>query len=221
MNIALSNRPKLVLEDSSEDISPLEDKQINLSSNELIIAQILSGKKNLNKYQKSQNIAKRTNTLMSSENELAETSSNTIINPTPILSSNYQYISQSARKEMKNYESKILKTSTMKLSEYLQKSEKCKYKERKDPSFLIKVKKNLKFGDDANEKNKKERRDWNGTVICKKNRRKVQVTFADWAGDEPLTSIIYIESFKNFNFIKNMPKEDFIIKPTCECCNIF
>lgn len=223
MNIAISNRPKLEIdEESSDDITPLENKQINLSSNEIAVVQYRAAN---SKSDQSKIFIERANTIaMSSENDLLETNSNSIINRTPNISmSNNQYISQSAKKEIKSSGNSVIRVPKSKLGEYLEKSEKSKFKERKDSPFLVQqVRKNLKFGEeDEEKKNKKERRDWNGTVICKKNRRKVQVTFVDWISDEPLTDVVYIESFKKLNYIRNMPKEDFIVKPTCECCSIF
>ena len=71
----------------------------------------------------------------------------------------------------------------------------------------------------------RERRDVYGNLICKKNRRKVRVTFADEIDeDKPLASVINIESFKKYNYIFGMPKVDTInknITTNCQCCNVF
>jgi len=71
----------------------------------------------------------------------------------------------------------------------------------------------------------RERRDVYGNLICKKNRRKVRVTFADEIEEEkPLASVIDIESYKKYNYIFGMPKEDTInknITTNCQCCNVF
>jgi len=71
----------------------------------------------------------------------------------------------------------------------------------------------------------RERRDVYGNLICKKNRRKVRVTFADEIDeDKPLASVIDIESYKNYNYIFGMPKEDTInknISTNCQCCILF
>ena len=62
-------------------------------------------------------------------------------------------------------------------------------------------------------------------MICKKNRRKVRVTFADEIEEEkPLASVIDIESYKKYNYIFGMPKVDTInknITTNCQCCNVF
>ena len=71
----------------------------------------------------------------------------------------------------------------------------------------------------------RERRDVYGNLICKKNRRKVRVTFADEIEEEkPLASVIDIESYKKYNYIFGMPKVDTInknITTNCQCCNVF
>ena len=67
------------------------------------------------------------------------------------------------------------------------------------------------------EEEKKYRKDKNGTVICKKNKKKVKIEFL-----EPLAKIIPIESYKKYNIIANMPKgERFDSKEKCQCCFIF
>ena len=74
-------------------------------------------------------------------------------------------------------------------------------------------------------KTSRERRDVYGNLICKKNRRKVRVTFADEIEEEkPLASVIDIESYKKYNYIFGMPKVDTInknITTNCQCCNVF
>lgn len=233
MNVAIINRPKLEMNESlssSEDVGPLENKQINLSSNELAVAQYRASKQ---QFQQQGDTSKifigRANTIItSSENELLDTNNNTI-NRTPNISNNEasnsknnRYISQSARKEIKSSGNSIIPVPKTKLGEYLQKSVKSKFKERKNPALNVQeVKKTLDFNNEEVKTNKKERRDVYGTVISKKNRRKVRVSFVDWISDEPLIDVTYIESYKGLNYIKNMPKEDFMIKPRCECCGIF
>ena len=69
------------------------------------------------------------------------------------------------------------------------------------------------------EKEKKNyRKDKNGTEICKKNKKKVKIGFL-----EPFAKIIPIESYKKYNIITNMPKEDRFIdgKEKCQCCLLF
>jgi len=69
---------------------------------------------------------------------------------------------------------------------------------------------------------KKERRDFFGNVIKRKNKKKVKVSFIDVVTSQPLADIINIESFKNYNCIEGAPDEDG--KPTnteCVCCLVF
>lgn len=75
-----------------------------------------------------------------------------------------------------------------------------------------------------NKKEKKERFDRNGIIISKSNRRKVHITFIDFIGDNSLTEEIKIESFKKYNVIVGIPKEDKYIGPVrknCQCCAVF
>ena len=71
----------------------------------------------------------------------------------------------------------------------------------------------------------RERIDAYGNIIKKKNKRKYKVSFIDEVKENnPLATIIDIESFKKFNFIYGMPKEEIIhknAKSNCQCCNIF
>ena len=72
------------------------------------------------------------------------------------------------------------------------------------------------------ENDKKERRDFFGNVIKKKNKKKVKVSFIDTVTTHPLADIINIESFKNYNYIEGMPSEDGKVKNAeCVCCLIF
>ncbi len=79
--------------------------------------------------------------------------------------------------------------------------------------------------EEESDKTSRERRDVYGNLICKKNRRKVRVTFADEIEEEkPLASVIDIESYKKYNYIFGMPKVDTInknITTNCQCCNVF
>ena len=69
---------------------------------------------------------------------------------------------------------------------------------------------------------KKERTDIYGNVISKKNKKKVKVSFIDKVTTQNLVNVIEIESFKNYNYIFGMPKEEKIDKTTnCQCCLIF
>jgi hypothetical protein len=55
---------------------------------------------------------------------------------------------------------------------------------------------------------KKERRDFFGNVIKRKNKKKVKVSFIDVVTSQPLADVINIESFKNYNCIEGAPDED-------------
>jgi len=92
--------------------------------------------------------------------------------------------------------------------------EKAKYKGFKRNIYVVEPKEVKK--EEVEEK--KFRKDKNGTIICKKNKKKVKIGFF-----EPFTKIIPIESYKKYNIIANMPKGDRYIssKDNCECCVIF
>ena len=79
--------------------------------------------------------------------------------------------------------------------------------------------------EEESDKTSRERRDVYGNLICKKNKRKVRVTFADEIEEgKPLASVIDIESYKKYNYIFGMPKVDTInknITTNCQCCNVF
>ena len=90
-------------------------------------------------------------------------------------------------------------------------------KKRKDSIFTNKI---VETKDDQSYK--KERRDFYGNVIKKKNKKKVKVSFIDIVTSQPLVDYINIESFKNYNFIEGMPREDCTVKKAeCVCCLIF
>ena len=72
------------------------------------------------------------------------------------------------------------------------------------------------------ENKKKERLDFYGNVIKKKNKKKVKVSFIDNVTSHPLVEYINIECFKNFNYIEGMPKENVkVANAECVCCIIF
>lgn len=69
---------------------------------------------------------------------------------------------------------------------------------------------------------KKERTDIYGNVICKKNKKKVKVSFVDMVTSQPLVNITDIESFKKYNCVLGLPKEEKIEKKSnCQCCLIY
>ena len=113
--------------------------------------------------------------------------------------------------KVKNYKSPRKKYSVFKLIE--------KGKKNKKEIKNIQQQQN---DENENSPNKKERTDIYGNVISKKNRKKVKVSFIDKVTTQSLVNVIDIESFKNYNFIYGMPKEEKIDKTTnCKCCFIF
>lgn len=95
--------------------------------------------------------------------------------------------------------------------------EKSKKKEKKENIFSIKP---TRLAAD-----KKIRKDRRGIVITKSNRRKVKITFADQIDEEPLVDVVFIESFKKYNVMQGMPKEDLYLggrtEARCNCCAIY
>lgn len=110
---------------------------------------------------------------------------------------------------VKNYKSPNKKYSVFKL---IEKERKCK----KELKYIIQPKEEKEISP------KKERTDIYGNVISKKNKKKVKVSFIDKVTTQSLVNVIEIESFKNYNYIYGMPKEEKIDKSTnCKCCFIF
>ena len=92
--------------------------------------------------------------------------------------------------------------------------EKTKGRVKKENAFLARPKKIVK----------KERFDRYGTVINKKNKKKVKITFVDEIRYEPLIKVVKIESFKKYNVILGIPKEDKYVgvsKNNCQCCLLY
>ena len=82
---------------------------------------------------------------------------------------------------------------------------------------------------DKNE-DKIERKDVYGVPINRRNRKKIKVTFSDTLNsnnsknaNNQLAEIIPIASYKKYNIIEGIPKEENHItnKATCKCCLIF
>ena len=72
------------------------------------------------------------------------------------------------------------------------------------------------------QRDKKERLDFYGNVIKRRNKKKVKVSFIDVVTSQPLAEVINIESFKNYNVIEGMPGDDGTVKSAeCVCCLIF
>ena len=67
---------------------------------------------------------------------------------------------------------------------------------------------------------KKIRKDNFGTIINKKNKKKVKIAFKTEIED-----IQYIESFKNYNIFNGLPKTDTLIQQSenckCQSCQIW
>lgn len=96
--------------------------------------------------------------------------------------------------------------------------EKTKYKKfYESPVRQIKKEEEIETG--------RERRDYYGNEIKKKNKRRIKVTFLDEIQEnKPLAEIINIESFKKYNYIFGMPSEANFnknIKTNCQCCMVF
>lgn len=70
---------------------------------------------------------------------------------------------------------------------------------------------------------KKPRHDNYGNVINKKNKKMVHIAFADELSEKSITEEIQIESFKKFNYVKGLPKEDLFSPSNAfnKCCNIY
>ena len=60
------------------------------------------------------------------------------------------------------------------------------------------------------------RKDFNGIPICKKNKKKVKITFK-----RPFVDVTPIESYKKYNTIMGIPNEDIFMTDTCQCCSIY
>ena len=77
---------------------------------------------------------------------------------------------------------------------------------------------------------KNERKDVYGVPINKRNKKKIKVTFSDTVnsnisknGKNQLAEVIPIASYKKYNYIEGLPKEEDMAnnKSTCQCCIIF
>ena len=112
--------------------------------------------------------------------------------------------------KVRNYKSPRKRFSVIKLIEKGKRS-------KKDVSIFTKKKDEKEISPE-----KKERTDIYGNVICKKNKKRIKVSFVDKVTSQPLVNIVEIESFKNYNYIYGFPKEEKIEKSSnCQCCFIF
>ena len=117
--------------------------------------------------------------------------------------------------KVKNFNSPKKKYSIFKLIE----KEKRNKKDLNKYSFINEKEKEKEI---KTSPEKKERLDIFGNVISKKNKKNVRISFIDKVTSQPLVNIVEIESFKNYNYIFGMPKEQKIDKSTnCQCCLIF
>ena len=96
--------------------------------------------------------------------------------------------------KVKNYKSPSKKYSVFKL---IEKDKKRKFK----PHFIEENK-------EIEKKPKKIRMDIYGNIINKKNRKKIKISFIDNVTNQPLANVINIESYKNYNYIDGIPKEE-------------
>ena len=85
------------------------------------------------------------------------------------------------------------------------------------PTKNVKIEEEIETG--------RERRDYYGTEIKKKNKRKVKISFVDEINeDKHLAEVINIESYKKYNYIIGMPSEanfNHNLKANCQCCITF
>ena len=75
----------------------------------------------------------------------------------------------------------------------------------------------MEHKEEAKNEDKKIRKDKNGTEICKKNKKKVKISF-----DKQFVNIIPIESFKKYNVMVGLPKGEnyYNGRDDCQCCSI-
>ena len=82
---------------------------------------------------------------------------------------------------------------------------------------------------DLNTNNENQRKDGYGVPINKRNKKKIKVTFTDTLNTDnskieknQLAEIIPIESYKKYNYIEGIPREEDLAttKSTCQCCLI-
>lgn len=200
------------VKEETREITPLlNEEEINRSSNEVVFRPAV----NVQDFSKRKGLYSKNNGSVTNDNnnDMEETNNNTINKTPPLLKYN-----SSMKKPSKdiNITNESENKSKSKLNKYLLQTEKSKV-QRKESPFLVPV--NFNFINKTN--NKKERVDRYGVKINKKNRKRVRVTFCDKVFDKPLEDVVNVESYKKYNVIKDMPKEDFIIKAKCECCLLF
>ena len=104
----------------------------------------------------------------------------------------------------------ISQTKNKKKKKIIVLEEKMKYKNNKK-TYILEEKEEKK-----DEKNL--RKDKNGVPICRKNRRKVKISF-----ETPFVVETPIESYKKYNILLGIPREDNYMNSKlgeCQCCNL-
>ena len=89
--------------------------------------------------------------------------------------------------------------------------EKKKYKTSRKSPYIVEEKEEKK-------EEKILRKDKNGVPICRKNRRKVKISF-----EKPFVIETPIESYKKYNVLLGMPKDDSYMNSNlgeCQCCSL-
>lgn len=105
------------------------------------------------------------------------------------------------------------------LLDIMEKSKKNNQKKRS----VIFIGQEIKLKDDAS---KNERKDVYGVPINKRNKKRIKVTFSDTVNSvnskNQLVEVIPIASYKKYNYIEGMPREEDLVtnKSTCQCCLI-
>ena len=181
----------------NEEIYENDNKKIISNNNDNIIYR--NSLKDLQKYGKNSNSKSLSSNIISGNNSNSYDTNN---------SNNFLYSSPQKTRGLSHKEKIMLLLS----------QEKTKVNKKEVSYFALKK-------DPPKEDSKKERTDRNGTIINKKNKRKVKVTFNDEINKNKLVTEIKIESYKKYNLISGMPKEDYYLgvnkKTTCKCCSIY
>ena len=148
------------------------------------------------------------------ENSLLHSS---ISNPHNVFNK-YDKVNKSENENMNDYGKLILKRqsnfSPNRKKRKINLEEKTKNRGPKKSVYALELKEEKK-----EEEQKIKRKDKNGTVICKKNKKKVKIAF-----HKPFVNIVPIESFKQYNVMIGIPKGDKYINSKneeCLCCLIF
>ena len=122
------------------------------------------------------------------------------------------YSDRSKSQNLKNKENDNDSSSKTKKKKYLVLKEiKKKSKNNKRSSLANKDKQEKK----DEEEEKIIRKDKNGVPICKKNKRKVKISF-----ERPFVNVTNIECYKKYNVMIGMPKDDNFMGEHCQCCTI-